>query len=85
MKKNAKVFIIKAKAANGNDRTVHAVTSLDVTLNDVIKAKNIPVMSIISTKVTAPMTLQEATAFTAKDYAALVCAPNTRVVKTTIG
>ena len=34
MKKNVKVFEIKAIAANGNDRTVYAVVTLDVTLAD---------------------------------------------------
>ena len=53
MKKNVKVFEIKAHAASGNDRTIHAVVSLDVTLADVCKMRNIPMLSIISTNVTA--------------------------------
>lgn len=43
MKKNMKVFEIKAIAANGNDRTVHAVVTLDVTLADACKMNNIPI------------------------------------------
>ena len=34
---NMKVFEIKAHAANGNDRTIHSVVSLNVTLADVCK------------------------------------------------
>ena len=81
MKKNVKVFEIKAIAANGNDRTVHAVVSLDVTLADVCKMKNIPMLSIISTNVTAPMTVAEATRYTFQRHAALVMNPNVAIVK----
>ena len=63
MKKNVKVFVIKAHAANGNDRTVQAITPLNVTLADICKRKNIPMLSIVSTTVTAPMTEEEATCY----------------------
>ena len=84
MKKNVKVFEIKAIATNGNDRTVHAVVSLDVTLADVCKMKNIPILSIISTNVTAPLTVAEATRYTFQRHAALVLDPNVIPVKCTV-
>ena len=81
MKKNMKVFEIKAIAANGNDRTVHAVVTLDVTLADVCKMNNIPMLSIISTNVTAPMIVSEATRYSFQRHAALVLNPNVIPVK----
>lgn len=84
MKKNVKVFEIKAITANGNDRTVHAVVTLDVTLADVCKMNNIPMLSIISTNVTAPMTVAEATCYTFQRHAALVLVPNVALVKCTV-
>ena len=81
MKKNVKVFEIKAIAANGNDRTVLAVVTLDVTLADVCKTNNIPMLSIISTNVTAPMTVAEATRYTFQRHAAVVLDPNVIPVK----
>ena len=84
MKKNVKVFEIKAIAANGNDRTVYAVVTLDVTLADVCKMNNIPMLSIISTNVTAPMTITEATRYTFQRHAALVLNPNVIPAKCTV-
>ena len=81
MKKYVKVFEIKAIAANGNDRTVHAVVTLDVILADVCKMNNIPMLSIISTNVTAPMTVAEATRYTFQRHAAVVLDPNVALVK----
>ncbi len=84
MKKNVKVFVIKAKAANGNDRTVQAIAPVTMTLAEVIKLKNIPMLSIRSTKVTAPMTMDEAATYAINDFAATVFAPNTRLVKSAV-
>ena len=84
MKKNVKVFEIMAIAANGNDRTLHAVVTLDVTLADVCKINTIPMLSIISTNVTAPMTVAEATRYTFQRHAALVLNPNVIPVKCTV-
>ena len=76
-----KVIEIRAITANGNDRTVHAVVTLDVTLADVCKMNNIPMLSIISTNVTASMTVVEATRYTFQRHATLVLAPNVALVK----
>ena len=84
MKKNVKVIEIRAIAANGNDRTVYAVVTLDVTLADVCKMNNIPMLSIISTNVTAPMTVAEATRYTFQRHAAVVLDPNVALVKCTV-
>ena len=83
MKKNVKVFEIKAIAANGNDRTVQAIAPLNMTLTEVCKLKNIPMLSIVSTKVTAPMTIDEAIDYTFQGFTSIFFAPNTRLVKST--
>ena len=84
MKKNVKVFEIKAIAANGNDRTVQAIAPLNMTLTEVCKMKNIPMLSIVSTKVTAPMTMDEAINYTFQGFTSIVFAPSTRLVKSTL-
>lgn len=60
MEKNMKVFEIKARAKNGNLRTVYAAVALDNTLADACVMDDIPMMSIISSSVTAPMTESDA-------------------------
>lgn len=60
MKKNMKVFEIKARVANGNLRTVYAAVALDNTLADACVMDDIPMMSVISSSVTAPMTQSDA-------------------------
>ena len=60
MEKNMKVFKIKARAKNGNLRTVYAAVALDNTLADACVMDDIPMMSIISSSVTAPMTESDA-------------------------
>ena len=84
MKKDVKVFVIKAKAANGNDRTVQAITPLHFTLAEVCEMKRIPMLSIRSTTVTEPMTMNEATSYLINSFAANAFAPNTRLVKSNV-
>ena len=84
MKKDTKVYEIKAIAANGNDRTVHAAVSLDATLADVCKLRNIPMLSIISTSVTAPMTFIDACRYAMHRTAAVIFNPNVVYAKTHI-
>ena len=81
MKKDTKVIIIRMKGANGNDRVIRAIAPLDWTVADVIKMKNIPMLAIRSTEVSAPMTMEEATCYTMNDFAAQVFAPNTMLVR----
>ena len=81
MKKDVKIFIVKAHAASGNDRTVYVIAPLDATFTDIFRIKNIPMLSIISTTVTAPMTLNEAAYYTIRDFAVLALNPNTTLFK----
>ncbi len=84
MKKNVKVFSIEAQAANGNGRTIHAITSLDMTLADFCKSNNIPLLSIISVKETTPMTERDALNYVIHHHAAVLKNPNSIPVKTNI-
>lgn len=84
MKKNTKVIIMKAKAPNGNNLTYRTLAPLDFTVADACKMRNISMLSIISTNVTAPMTVAEATRYTFQRHAALVLTPNVIPVKCTI-
>lgn len=85
MKKNVKVIIMKAKAPNGNDRVYRTMAPLDFTVADACKMRNISLLTILSATVSAPMTEAEAIAFMLDDTAAQVFAPNTRLVKGSIG
>ena len=83
MKKDVKVITINAKMNNGHNRTVQAIAPLDMTATDIIKMKNIPALSIVSTKETAPMTVQEAARCLIRDHLANIFAPNVKPVKST--
>lgn len=83
-KKNMKVFEIKARAASGNLRTVHAMAPLDYTLNDCCKASNIPMLSIIAVKVSAPMCAEDAFDYVVKHQIAVVTDPSVTFAKTSI-
>ena len=79
--KNVKVIIMKAKAPNGNNRTYRTMASLDCTVADVCEMRNIPMLSILSATVTAPMTEADALAYMKKDALTEISAPNTLLVK----
>ena len=85
MKKNVKVIIMKAKAPNGNDRVYRTMGPLDFTVADACKMRNISMLTIRSATESAPMTEAEAFAYMMDDTAAQIFAPNTRLVKATIG
>jgi len=85
MKKNVKVIIMKAKAPNGNDRVYRTMAPLDFTVADACKMRNIPMLTILSVTESAPMTEAEAIAYMMDDTAAQVFAPNTILVKGSIG
>ena len=85
MKKDTKVIIMKAKAPNGNNRTYRTLASLDMTVADACKMRNISMLTILSATVTAPMTEADAFAFMQKDMMEEVLAPNTCLVKTIFG
>ena len=85
MKKNMKVIIVKTKAANGNDRTIHGIVSLKDTVADLCKFRNVPILSVLSYTVTEPMTAREAQAYVLNDFFDLITAPNTTLVKTEWG
>ena len=84
MKKNVKVIIMKAKAPNGNDLVYRTSSPLDFTVADACKMRNISMLTILSVTESAPMTESEAIAYMLEDTAALVFAPNTRLVKCSI-
>lgn len=85
MKKTTKVIIMKAKAPNGNDLTYRTLASLDMTIADACKMRNIPMLSIISATVTAPMTEDDALAYMQNDVLAQMLDQNIRMVRGTIG
>ena len=83
MKKNVKVIIMKAKAPNGNDRVYRTMGSLEMTVADACKMRNIPMLSILSATISEPMTEADAATYMMNDFAAQVLAPNTMLVKGT--
>ena len=85
MKKDMKVIIMKAKAPNGNDRVYRTMGPLDFTVADACKMRNISMLTILSVNVTEPMTKADAVAFMQKDMLDQISAPNTLLVKATIG
>ena len=85
MKKTTKVIIMKAKAANGNDLTYRTLGPLDFTVADACKMRNIPMLSILSATVTAPMTEADALAYMQNDVLAQMLDPNIRMVRGTVG
>ena len=85
MKKTTKVIIMTAKAANGNDLTYRTLCPLNFTVADACKMRNIPMLSILSATVTAPMTEDDALAYMQNDVLAQMLDPNIRMVRGTIG
>ncbi len=83
-KQNMRVFEVKTFAANGNDRTVLAIAPLDFTLSDVCEIKDISMLSVVSCKVSAPMTERNAMAYVARCYAATVLDPHSTLVRSSI-
>ena len=78
-----KVIEIRAHAANGNDRTVHAIVSLGTTAAEVCEERNIPLLSVISVKETAPMKMKAAWKYVCTKQAELIT-PSTCLFKTQI-
>ena len=72
---------MKAKAPNGNNRTYRSMTSMDCTVAEVCQMRCIPMMTIFSVTVSAPMTEAAALAYMQKDMIEEVLAPNTCLVK----
>ena len=85
MKKNVKVFIMKAKAPNGNNLTYRTTAPLSFTVADACKMRNIPLMSILSATVTAPMTEDDALAYMQKDMIAEFLDPSRNMVRISMG
>ncbi len=83
-KQNMRVFEVKTFAANGNDRTVLAITPLDFTLSDVCEIKDISMLSVVSCKVSAPMTERNAMEYAVRCYAATVLDPYIAIVRNSI-
>ena len=84
MKKNRKVFEIKAHAANDNLRTVYAVMGLNDKLSDACEKDDIPMMSVISAKESAPMTEADAMLCSIMKTLVLRCNPGITYAKTTV-
>ena len=82
-KKNVKVIEITSRLNNGNLRTVHAIAPLEATFDDVCRMKNIPMLSIISKKVTGPMKTIEAIDYTASKAHELFTAPDNILIRST--
>ena len=85
MKKNTKVIIMTAKAANGNDLTYRTMAPLNWTVADACKMRNVSMLSILSATVSAPMTEGDALEYMQNDMLAQMLNPNIRMVKGTIG
>ncbi len=79
-KKNEKVFVIKACLNNGHARTVNVIAPIKTTLADVCRMKNIPMLSIISVKVSEPMSANEADTCFLNEMLAVFTAPNTDLI-----
>ena len=84
-KESMKVIIMKAKAPNGNNRTYRTIAPLGFTVADACKMRNIPLMSILSATVTAPMTEDDALAYTQKDMITEFLDPTRKMVKIHMG
>ena len=85
MKKDTKVIIMKAKATNGNNRTYRTLASLDMTVADACKMRNISMLTIVSATVTPPMTAADALAYMENDMLKEIMDPNTLIVKAIFG
>ncbi len=84
MKKNMKVIIMTAKAPNGNDLTYRTFGPLDFTVADACRMRNISMLSILTVKVTAPMTEADAAAYMMNDMLGQMLDPNIRIVKSAV-
>ena len=84
MKKDVKVIVIKAKAANGHDRTVQAIVPPDMDVSDVIRMKSIPMLSIIGATVTGPMTQKDALVYVSCAYHAILTKPDLSYIKSNL-
>ncbi len=85
MKKNTKVIIMTAKAANGNDLTYRTICPLDFTVADACEMRNVSMLSILSVKVTDPMTEADAFAYMQNDMFVQILDQSIRLIKSTIG
>ena len=85
MKKNTKVIIMTAKAANGNDLTYRTICPLDFTVVDACEMRNVSMLSILTVKVTDPMTEADAFAYMQNDVLAQMLDPNIRMVRGSMG
>lgn len=85
MKKNTKVIIMTAKAAKGNDLTYRTICPLNFTVADACEMRNVSMLSILTVKVTAPMTEADAFAYMQNDMFAQILDPSIRLAKSTIG
>ena len=83
--KNTKVIIMKAKAPNGNNLTYRTLCPLHFTVADACKMRNIPLLTILSATVTAPMTEADALAFAQGDTLAECFDPSRMLVKISTG
>ena len=81
--KEVKILEIVSRLNNGHTRTVHAITSLDGTLTELCRLKNIPMLSITTAKESAPMKVQDAIDYVLNCQTALVLDPNIMWIKTT--
>ena len=84
MKKDVKVIVIKAKAANGHDRTVQAIVPLNMDVSDVIQMKSIPMLSIIDATVTEPMTQNDAMVYVSRIFHAIATNPDLSFIKSNL-
>lgn len=82
--KNVKVFEIVSRLNNGHYRTVHAIVPLETTITEICGVKNIPILSITYTKVTSPMTMNEAMEFVYYKQSTLIHDSNNLWIKTTV-
>lgn len=80
MKKDSKVIIMKAKAPNGNDRSYRTLCPLHFSVADACKMRNIPLLSILSVTITAPMTKADALAYMEMDMLDELLNPNKMLV-----
>ena len=78
---NVKVFGIKARLNNGNLRTVQAIVPMNTSLDDVCTLKEIPILSIISVKVSEPQQINEAICYASNEMMSTVMKPDTLLIK----
>ena len=81
--KEVKVLEIVSRLNNGHTRTIHAIASLDGTMNELCCLKSIPMLSVTTVKESAPMKVQDAIDYVLNCQAALALDPNNIWIKTT--